>query len=66
MGHVDGDEDVRLLLLESQERQDDGGKVGRRGGVAGLVDVGGLCRDEGVGGSAFSGGELVSWSLKLV
>lgn len=55
VGHVDGDEDVRLLLLESQERQDDGGKVGRRGGVAGLVDVGGLCRDEGVRGSSLSG-----------
>lgn len=49
MGHVDGDEDVRLLALEAQQRQDEGGEVGRR--ARGLPRVGarGLGRDQRVG-----------------
>lgn len=48
--HVDGDEDVRRLLLQPQQRQDNGREVRRvtRGLVR--VGLGRLCRDEGVGG----------------
>lgn len=49
--HVDGDQDVGLFALEPQEGQDQGGKVGRGRGAAPLrVGLGGLRRDEGVGG----------------
>lgn len=59
MGHVDGDEDVSLDLFEAQESHYDGGEVGGVGGVAGLLRLGGLGRDEGVGGcSVFEAGEL--------
>lgn len=54
VGDVDGDEDIRLLLLEAEEGHDDGGEVG--GGrlllLIARADARGLGRDEGVGWSA--------------
>ena len=49
---VDSDEDVRLLLLEAQQRHDDGGEVGGRGRVTGRLrrHTRRLRRDERVGG----------------
>lgn len=53
MRHVDGDQDIGLLLLEADERQDQGREIGRRGGGGG-GGVGGLRGDEGVGGDRFA------------
>jgi len=59
--HVDGDEDVRVLLLEPDQRQDQRGEVGRRLGLSLLSSTtttreidraGRLGGDEGVGGDA--------------
>lgn len=55
--HVDGDEDVRRLLLQPQQRQDDGREVWCvTGGFGGVVWLGCLRRDEGVGGNLGAGG----------
>ena len=51
--HVDGDQDVRLLLLQSQKREDNGREVGRRGALSGL-DLGSLRSNQGVGGDVLS------------
>ena len=52
--HVDGDEDVALLLLEPYQREDQRREVGRRRPPRLVGARGGLRRDERVGGYALA------------
>lgn len=55
MRHVNGNQDIGRLLLETDQVEDNGGEVGGLAGGAGIGVQGRSLRgDEGVGGDSFS------------